>query len=377
MNAQIIHIQAKNRTPANTVVKLEDFDFKEGEKIDALTIIQNPNITLYCLDPQNQRAIFVETPSDIDLSQAPFYYLAQYEHAQKLIAVPLKELPLLVSQIEPFEQLIMIYSVGRCGSTLLSKVFNQVDSVLSLSEPDVFSQIVGMRNPDKSNDEEVIGLLKACIYLQSKPTPQGKFSFSAIKLRSFAIALGDLIYRAFPEAKSIFLYRNAEDVIKSSIRSFAFLTNSLPKIKQNIDLYSRFIPLLKDYADDIDFEDSRAIDIYTILWLSTMQSYLSLQKQGVTTCALRYEDLVAQPEEIVSSLFQECGLPITEVKNACKAFENDSQEGSNLSRENTRENETEQLDILEIRQKIDRLLNKHPVIKTSGFIVPGTLGYTS
>ena len=57
----------------------------------------------------------------------------------------------------------MIYSVGRCGSTLLSKVFNQVDTVLSLSEPDVFSQIVGMRNPDRSNDEEVIGLLKACI----------------------------------------------------------------------------------------------------------------------------------------------------------------------------------------------------------------------
>ena len=83
MYAQILHIQAKNRTPANTVVKLEDFDFKEGENIDPLTIVQNPNITLYCIDPQNQRAIFVETPSDIDLSQAPFYYLAQYEHAQR------------------------------------------------------------------------------------------------------------------------------------------------------------------------------------------------------------------------------------------------------------------------------------------------------
>ena len=374
MSATVLHIQAKKRTPANTVVKLEDFDYQEGEIIDPLTIVKNPNITLYCLDPQNQRAIFVETPRDIDLSQPPFYYLAQYEHAQKLIAIPLEELSQLVKNIEPIEQLIVIYSVGRCGSTLLSKVFNQVDTVVSLSEPDVFSQIVGLRSADRSNDEEIAGLLKACIYLLGKPTPQGKSSCCAIKLRSFAIELGDLIYRAFPDAKSIFLYRNAEDVIQSSIRSFVFLSNLLPTIKENIDLYSRFIPLLKDYVDDIDFADSRAIDLYTTTWLSTMQTYQSLHKQGLITCAVRYEDLIAQPQYIVASLFQKCGLPIAEVANACKIFESDSQGGSNLSRENTRKNEVEQLDILEIGRKIDKLLKKHPEINSSGFIVPNTLG---
>ena len=377
MSTKVLHIQAKNRTPANTLVKLEDFDYKEGEIIDPLTIVKNPNISLYCLDLENQRAIFVETPIDIDLSQSPFYYLAQYEYAQKLITVPLEELPLLVNNIEPIEQLIVIYSVGRCGSTLLSKVFNQTDTVLSLSEPDVFSQIVGMRNSDRSNDEEIAGLLKACIYLLGKPTPQGKSSCCAIKLRSFAIELGDLMYLAFPDAKSIFLYRNAEDVIKSSIRSFVFLSNLLPTIQENIDLYSRFIPLLKDYADDIDFADSRAIDFYTTMWLSVMQRYLSLHQQGITTCSVRYEDLVAQPQHTVSSLFQKCSLPIAEVANACKAFTSDSQDGSNLSRENTLKNEAEQLDTLEIRGKIDKLLKKHPEIQTSGFITPGTLGYSS
>ena len=92
-----------------------------------------------------------------------------------------------------------------------------------------------MRNPDRSNDEEVIGLLKACIYLLAKPSVQKKPSFCAIKLRCFGIQLGDLIYQTFPDARSIFLYRNAEDVIQSSIRSFDFLSQSLPKIKENID----------------------------------------------------------------------------------------------------------------------------------------------
>lgn len=375
MSAKVLNIQAKNRTPANTVVKLEDFDYREGEAISLSSIVNSPNISLYCLDLQNQRAIFVETPIDVDLSQAPFYYLAQYEQAQRLIAVPLAELPQLLENIEPVEQLTIIYSVGRCGSTLLSKVFNRVDTVLSLSEPDVFSQIVGLRNPDRRNNREIAELLTACVYLLAKPTPQGKFDCCVIKLRSFAIALGDLIYLAFPNAKSIFLYRNAEDVVKSSIRSFVFLSKLLPAIAENIDLYSRFIPLLKEYADDIDFTDSQATDLYTVLWLSTMQSYLSLHQQGIITCAVRYEDLVAQPQQIVSSLFQECGLPITEVANGCEVFINDSQKGSNLSQENTRQDEVKAAEIPEIQSKIANLLQKHPEINISDFVAPNTLGH--
>ena len=377
MSAKILHIKTKNRNIPNAVVKLEDFDYEEGEIIDPLTIVKHPNISLYCLDFKNQQAIFVETPTNIDLSQPPFYYLAQYEHAQKLIAVPLEELTQLVNNIEVVEQLIIIYSVGRCGSTLLSKVFNQVNTVLSLSEPDVFSQLVGLRNPDRSNDEEITGLLKACIYLLTKPNKQQQFSCCAIKMRGVVIELADLIYRVVPEAKSIFLYRNAEDVIKSSIRSFDFISQLLPTIKENIDFYNRFICLLKDYAEYIDFTDSMAIDLYAIGWLSKMQSYLALEKQNITTCALRYEDLVAEPQRIVSSLFQKCNLPIAEVSNACKAFAKDSQSGSNLSREHTNKNKLEQSNNLKIRKKIDNLLKKHAVIQKSGFILPGTLGCTS
>lgn len=375
MSAKVLHIQRKNRTPNITVVGLQDFDYREGETID-LTVVEKPNITLYCLDPIERRAIFVETPINIDLSQPPFYYLAQYEHAEKLIAVPLEELSKLVARIDRIEQLIAIYSVGRCGSTLLSKVFNRLDTVLSLSEPDVFSQIVGLRNGDRSNDEEIMELLKVCICLLAKQKPQ-KLSCCAIKLRGIGIGLGDLIARAFPDAKSIFLYRNAEDVIKSSIRSFDAFSKLLPTIEENIDLYSRYIPLLKDYAADIDYTDSRAIDLYTVGWLSKMQSYLSLHERGIITCAIRYEDLVTQPQEIVTSLFQKCNLPVSDIVSVLTVFKSDSQGNSTLSRENTLKNQSEPLDTLEIRKKIDSLLKKHPAIKTPDFIVPDTLGYPS
>ena len=372
MNTKILHIQNKNRTSANTVAKLEDFDYQEGETIDSKIILE-PNISLYCLNPENQGAIFVETPLDIDLSQAPFFYHAQYDHAQKLISVPLTELRQLIEQIEPIPNLVMIYSVGRCGSTLLSKVLNQVDNVLSLSEPDVFSQIVGMRNPDGSNNDEIAELLKLCIYFVSKPTIKGKSSCCVIKFRSFCVELGELIHSVIPNSKAIFLYRNAEDYVKSAMRAFVLMSSMLSTIKENIERYSQTIPLLMDYANDIDFTDPNAIDFYTIMWLSVMQRYLYLYKTGIATFAIRYEDLVANSQSIVTSIFEYCELPISEVDNACQVFSKDSQDGSNLSQENIRKNEIDKPDIVDIRQKIYRLLEKHPEIKTPDFIVPGTL----
>ncbi|MFB8787450.1 MAG: sulfotransferase [Potamolinea sp.] len=374
MSTNILHIQNKNRANANTVVNLQDFEYVEAEIIDPKIIIENLNISLYCLDPQNQRLIFVETPLDIDLSQAPFFYEAQYEYAERLFAVPFEDINQLVEEIkEPIEQLVLIYSVGRCGSTLLSKVFNQLDTVVSLSEPDIFSQIVGIRHSDGSNDNELAALLRNCIYLLCKPTLKRKHSCYILKFRSIVIELGDLLYQAFPQAKVIFLYRNAEAVVKSSIRAFVYLSSMLPTIQQNIEFYSRFIPLLKEYASYIDFTDSKATDLYTTMWLSAMQRYLSLYEQAIPSCAIRYEDLVANPQQIVTSIFEHCDLPISEVSNVCKVFEKDSQSGSNLSQENTRQNDLEQSEILELRQKVNELLKKHPEIQTPDFIVPGTL----
>ena len=313
----------------------------------------------------------------------------------------------MARSIEPIKEIIIIYSVGRCGSTLLSKVFNQVDSVLSLSEPDVFSQLVGMRCSDGSNDDRITELLGFCLAFLRKKMGRQKYLFCAIKLRSLCIQLGDLINLLVPYAKVIFLYRNAEDTVKSYMGAFPFVNELLPTIEANIDLYSRwkqwdlvvrgkrlekllnpspsvlpitnlfvsypsrFIPLLNDYVNYIDFKN--CIDLYTTLWLSVMERYLLLYKQRIPTCAIRYEDLVAEPHQIVTLIFEKCGIPITEVVDACKVFEKDSQSGSHFSQENTRKNQITCSDIVEIRQKVNKLLKKNSEIQTADFIVPGTL----
>ena len=57
----------------------------------------------------------------IDLLQAPFYFIAQYEAAQRVIAVPYDTFHALARKIEiDPKRILLFYSTGRCGSTLFS-----------------------------------------------------------------------------------------------------------------------------------------------------------------------------------------------------------------------------------------------------------------
>ena len=132
MSAQTLNISYKTKHDETTFVSLHDFEITEGEPISASVVLDDPTTSLYCYDPAADRAIFVKTPDAIDLTKAPFFYQAQYEHATRLIAVPKAEFIRLGNLAPtPENPIIMIHSVGRCGSTLLSQVFDALPETVS------------------------------------------------------------------------------------------------------------------------------------------------------------------------------------------------------------------------------------------------------
>ena len=72
----------------NYLASMADFSVTSGEAVDADIVRDNPNISLYCLDDAEKRAIFVELPPGVDLATAAFVYDTQSKQAQRLIAVP-------------------------------------------------------------------------------------------------------------------------------------------------------------------------------------------------------------------------------------------------------------------------------------------------
>src|SRR5436190_10016493 len=135
MEARVLVIEEKLRTAEIGIVGPADFRVRDGGAADPRIVLQQPNLSLYCVDFENRQALFAETPPERDLSRAPFLYQAQYEAARRLIQIPFETLHRLAAEvvIDP-ARLILIYSVGRCGSTLVSHAFNEVEGVESLSE---------------------------------------------------------------------------------------------------------------------------------------------------------------------------------------------------------------------------------------------------
>jgi hypothetical protein len=372
MTARILNIESRRRKNRIGIACPTDFHFSEGDTIDAQAVIESPDISLYCLDHECQRALFVETPADVDLSQTPFYYQAQYENTIGLFAVPYEELHRLTNDIHLDSKcLILIYSVGRSGSTLLSSALNQVENIVSLSEPDIYTQLVAIREWDGSNDAEVSELLQSCTKVLCKSPKQSSFPFTwAIKFRGYGIEIADLMFKHFPDAKTIFLYRDVETWLKSAVRAFVHDDiNSAEYLAAIQASLSPFVPLIDKHFSEKGVSLSIA-KMGTLMWLSVMERYLKLNQQDVPMLAVRFKELISLPKQTIEEVFKYCDIPTTDLEVVFQVLDRDSQAGTVLSQTTIQKNSVELPD--NFMAEVERTLLEHPTIQTPHFVVPNT-----
>lgn len=327
MQAYELTISAKvKRNPFN-IVSADDFQVQTGRSIDAHVVLEQPTVSLYCLDHANQRALFVATSPEADLLQAPFYFVAQYEAAERLIAVPYATLHALAAEVKLDPQRIMLlYSTGRCGSTLFSHVLNQNPAIVSFAEPDVFTQLVMLRTAGQSDDSEITALLYDSLMLMSAQAQRQGFQFWAFKFRSYVVSISDLLYQAAPEAKLLFLYRNALTWARSFSRAFGSSDAALAdRLEQ--DGFRYVIPSV-----DADLRmQPRAltwVEYLAHMWVSTMQDSRRLQQQGAALACARFEDLQRAPQAIIQAVLAHCGLPLPAPDRLARVLAEDSQAGT-------------------------------------------------
>ena len=300
-----------------------NFVLADGGPVAAETVLE-PTVTPYCLDDEHRRVLFAQLPAGVDLAAAPFCYLEQYRSAERFIAVPYEVVHRLADGL-PDPDLTMVYSTGRCGSTLLSRALNAVDGVRSYSEPDVLSDLATLRHWEPGRDEEYARLLGSCVRLLGRDT-----GTLAVKPRGGGIHLADLVSARFPAAHNLFLYRNAERWMESMHAGF---TGGLPTQAQPVFL--RYLlaqaPLLATFAQ----QHERPLELaegYALTWLSVLEKYVALRQAGVPFLAVPYEQLTGRPRETVLEVLRWCGLPAGAVDAVLATYRTDSQEGTALSR---------------------------------------------
>ena len=370
MTTTLYAIKERQRQSAVHIARPEHFVLDEGTPVDPALLLE-VGWTPYCLDDASQRVLFVQTPADVDLSQTAFTYSVQYMQAQRVMAVPYAVLTDLTSTL-PVPQLVFIHSTGRCGSTLLSQVLKQIDNVYSLSEPDIYTNISKLRI-DSRRDKEFIALLKACTLLLYPRTSEHVPKLLSLKFRGMAVNIMDLLHEAFPDAHTLFMYRQGLQWARSMYR-FCRLVGfpAQPSHAELQQIWQAFFTADTSYLYRLIDPNAPQVMLSEMLapfWTYHLEYYLQNYDSGMPLLAVRYEEFGGERESILSQIFDFCGIPQSAVAQALHGFDSDSQEGTMIGQDAERVAMSQD----EV-QSFVATLAKHPRLNHPDLLLPDQRG---
>lgn len=369
----LIHAVLAQQAPIGWA-NLDDFELGPATTAPARIVLDQPGWTLYGLDHARDLAVFTDLPPGTDLADSPFAYATQHRLARRVLTMPLAELEAIADLAPPLPRVILIFSIGRCGSTLLSHALNTIPGVWCLSEPDAFSTLIlqHYNSPQRSGfpRDQIIRLIRACTRLQFRPPKGQQATVFAMKFRSHALYQADLYHQALPDASCLFLYRDAlgwANSVYSILRQFGMpdsLTGEARALPWSI------FTAAADPAPLARAMDLSAAEVPTELplgpaWSHNMAEYARHLGAGVPFLALRYNEFNRDREASIAHMLRHCGLPEAHAAAALLAFERDSQSGSHLSRELTTERlSPDRLD------RLAQLMSRHPDCAAPDLILP-------
>lgn len=359
MPSSLHQIKSRKRESALDFSLIEQFELDAGEKVSSQIIIDERIWHPYTIDVENQALVFLDMPADIDLSQETFIYPRQFEEATRLLLVPFSDLMALSKQVRIPENITFIFSIGRCGSTLLHQIFNQIEGVSSYSEPDPTTTL-SLHWQEQAMSEAPIGdIVEATTKLQIHALTKSS-NHVVLKFRGQVSVLMPYYFKRFPNANHIFMYRNPLNWARSMFRFLRVFFQDDNVAMEVLNFITRIFPSeiksqISNYVD-VSKEHIHIAELIALMLVFQLEDY----HQNIDTqhlFALHYEDMLDEPEAVLGTLLDYCGIPQSELSNAMKSFEHDSQEGTEIARDSLSQeldSEGEQL-FLDVMSKSSRI----------------------
>jgi hypothetical protein len=354
-------------------VNIKDFTLRHEGEDEPAQLLSRPDLSLYCLDLEHKEAVFVSTPSVIDLEKAPFYYQAQFEHARSVFTVSFDTFLNLSTRITPADTLVLIHNIGRCGSTLLSRAFTQLKSCISYSEPDCFTQIAFWRALNDPRDELWKSLLPACMNFTFRDTGSQRSLTAIIKFRSGCLNLLDLLLDGFPDAGHLFLYRDCRSWVASLIglmeRNRPLPELSREKALDNCRYNNGRVLDQSGFPFDRLGENVSAVERLTLSWLVYIELVANIHPSYATALLpVTYEELTENGEACLRKIFDHCDLPQNNLSDSLSAFGQDSQAGTSYARVDGNSGNKRQLTEHD-RSQMQSILTLHPFINSGQYTI--------
>ncbi|CAH1230954.1 Hypp356 [Branchiostoma lanceolatum] len=370
-------IQPKRRKIQLPLNSLDDFapleNMEPVNDVVGFFTSRGNEFSVYSIDWEQESVVFVRPVDGTDLKDHPFFREAQRRNAAEILSIPFSHLQDVADAIRPkvaHVQNVFVYMTGRCGSTLLTRAVDATSVAQAANEPDIFS-IISMavirsrrsrqntgfslnpaaRSAVGSDEDDMVKLLRNVVtllnynLLMADPRHRDVIMY---KLRPQVLIIGDLMYRAFPSAKNIFLYRNGMECLESWIKLWFRTTvvYSLVRRLLRLGLLRRAWTIpeqFRCFGDDAKFtgrSDGSGVFYAMAIWAGSMHRALELQKmhpEYFFHCLLHYSALARGKEKSLRLLLKRLGLKwnpaedAEEAEKMKKLFVKDSQAGTFLS----------------------------------------------
>ena len=236
------------------------------------------------------------------------------------------------SKYKPIKKPIFILGTGRSGTTILGIVLSMHRDVGYLNEPKAMWHLIHphediIGNYSQNHAKYRLTAEDATDEMRRRATQMFGAYLSTIRSERLVDKYPELIFRTdfvralFPDARFVFLVRNGWDTCHSIATWSKRLGVHINGEKHDwwgvedrkwqllVEQLVKTDPILSEVADKIEHFE-RHLDRAAIEWIITMREGIRLMDTSPDcTHLVRFEDLTAKPDEVLSALCEFCELP--------------------------------------------------------------------
>lgn len=304
-------------------------------------IFANDSVSLLTVNEAS--AVFIEARKpDMQLwksKYSAFIRNAQLEFGQRLLIVPRAAYHRMSQQIgEQQEKMVFLFNTGRCGSTLLTQMFEYTGTCVAVSEPDALN-VLACYYRKRGDSEQLRTSIRDTVRWICRPYKSFQQQRTVVKLTSVNACAMHLFADMYPNSSFLYMYRDTLKLAQSCYRVSLYL----PSLYLMFILGKYSAVMSKICFDSIGFagEDYR-VKLYdnltfgVLMMVRTATPYLELYRKGFKIAAVRYEDVVADPLTVCQRLLKFCGLPESLAEKGIESIKFDSQVNTPVSQDLSR-----------------------------------------
>jgi hypothetical protein len=248
------------------------------------------------------------------------------------------ELHRLSAQLpDPKKPLVIMGNTGRCGSTLLTQIFESTNRIISYSEPYPLNDLASLYSQNGPT-QEVLQLTRTLIRIYTRPLKSMPDAAGyLLKPSGPSFVCAEVISKIYPETtRTIYLYRDMEKVTKSVYKlSFILPSTRMAYIfcRMNGNLVSSIFREAGFPTEGTNrtFDNDYCSGVFMAALAGNL--YRKMLERGFSVHGLLFDDLLKDKEKGVRVLFNVCGIPDSLVPDSMTAFTRDSQRTSIVSME--------------------------------------------